>query len=292
MPVIRIAVASGKGGTGKTMVATSLATALTPDHEINFIDCDVEAPNGHLFLKPNISQTKPAVIQIPEVNQQICIACGKCVEACMFNALAMLQDQILVFPQLCHGCGSCSLVCPVEAITEKPNPIGIISHGLVNSKMHFFMGELTISEPMPTPIIRQAKKFAAKNSGITILDSPPGASCSVVATVHDADFVILVTEPTPFGLHDLKQMLGVLSETGTPAGVIINRDGIGDNRVETYLKNKPYPILMKIPYQNEIASGLAAGEILVNFMPFYNQKFIDLYHQIKSILDYKVEETC
>jgi len=292
MQEMKIAVASGKGGTGKTMVATSLATALAPNYEVNFIDCDVEAPNGHLFLKPQISQTQPAVTLIPEIDQESCIACGKCVEACMFNALALLQDKILVFPQLCHGCGSCSLVCPVDAITEKPNPIGIISQGLVNSRMHFFMGELTISEPMPTPIIRQTKNLAADISGITILDSPPGASCSVVATVHDADFVILVTEPTPFGLHDLKQMIGVLSETGTPAGVIINRDGIGDNRVETYLKNQPYPILMKIPYQNQIASGLAAGGILVNFMPIYQQKFIDLYHQIKSILESKIEETC
>jgi MinD superfamily P-loop ATPase len=292
MSVMKIAVASGKGGTGKTMVATSLVTALASDYEVNFIDCDVEAPNGHLFLKPNISQTQPAVIQIPEIDQEKCIACGKCVEACMFNALAMLHEKILVFPQLCHGCGSCSLICPVDAITEKPNPIGIISQGLVNSSIHFFMGELTISEPMPTPIIRQTKKVAADIPGITILDSPPGASCSVVATVHDADYVILVTEPTPFGLHDLKQMLGVLSETDTPAGVIINRDGIGDNRVETYLKNKPYPILMKIPYQNEIARGLAAGKILIDFIPTYRQKFINLFQQITTILESKVEGTC
>jgi MinD superfamily P-loop ATPase len=292
MSVMKIAVASGKGGTGKTMVATSLVTALASDYEVNFIDCDVEAPNGHLFLKPNISQTQPAVIQIPEIDQEKCIACGKCVEACMFNALAMLHEKILVFPQLCHGCGSCSLICPVDAITEKPNPIGIISQGLVNSSIHFFMGELTISEPMPTPIIRQTKKVAADIPGITILDSPPGASCSVVATVHDADYVILVTEPTPFGLHDLKQMLGVLSETDTPAGVIINRDGIGDNRVETYLKNKPYPILMKIPYQNEIARGLAAGKILIDFIPTYRQKFFNLFQQITTILESKVEGPC
>jgi MinD superfamily P-loop ATPase len=292
MPMIKIAVASGKGGTGKTMVATSLATALAPTFEINFIDCDVEAPNGHLFLNPQITQTQPAVTLIPEINQDECIACGKCVNVCMFNALAMLQDKVLVFPQLCHGCGSCKLVCPVNAITEKPNPIGVISQGLVNSKINFFMGELTISEPMPTPIIRQTKKLASDRTGITILDSPPGASCSVVATIHDADYVILVTEPTPFGLHDLKQMIGVLSETGSPAGVIINRDGIGDNSVETFLENQPYPILMKIPYQSEIAHGLAAGKVLVDFMPEYQQNFSDLFTQIMDNLDIKGDETC
>ncbi len=292
MQMLKIAVASGKGGTGKTMVATSLAAALAQTYEVNFVDCDVEAPNGHLFLKPHISQTQAAVTLIPEINQQACIACGKCVEACMFNALAMLQDKILVFPQLCHGCGSCKLVCPVDAITEKPNPIGLISQGKVNSTINFFMGELTISEPMPTPIIRQTKHLAADFAGVTILDSPPGASCSVVATVHDADYVILVTEPTPFGLHDLKQMIGVLSQTGSPAGVIINRDGIGDNSIEAYLQDKPYPILMKIPYQNEIATGLATGNILIEFFPTYRQKFIDLFENIRSILDSKVEEEC
>lgn len=289
---ISIAVASGKGGTGKTMIATSLATALSSSKKVNFIDCDVEAPNGHLFLKPKISQSNPAVIMIPEIDQEICIACGKCVEACMFNALALLQESILVFHQLCHGCGSCTLVCPVDAITEKPNPIGVINQGMVKNSIQFLMGELTISEPMPTPIIRQTKNLIKNKPGITILDSPPGASCAVVATVHDADFVILVTEPTPFGLHDLKQMVGVLSETGTPAGVIINRDGIGDHSVETYLKDKPYPILMKIPYRSEIAVGLASGGILVNFMPIYQQKFCDLYLQILTILDSKIEEMC
>ena len=289
MPMIKIAIASGKGGTGKTMVATSLATALAPAYEVNFIDCDVEAPNGHLFLKPQISKTQPAVIWVPEIDQEKCIACGKCVQACMFNALVMLQEKILVFPQLCHGCGSCTLVCPVDAITEIPNPIGTISQGMVNSRIHFFMGELTISEPMPTPIIRQTKNTAAKITDITILDSPPGASCSVVATIYDADFVILVTEPTPFGLHDLKQMIGVLSETGTRAGVIINRDGIGDKCVEHYLRNSSYPILMKIPYQNEIARELAAGKILVNFMPSYRQRFIDLFQKIQIILSSEVE---
>jgi len=292
MSMIKIAIASGKGGTGKTMVATSLATALAPTCEVIFIDCDVEAPNGHLFLNPQITQTQPAVTLIPEINQDECIACGKCVEVCMFNALAMLQEQILVFPQLCHGCGSCKLVCPVNAITEKSNPIGAISQGVVNSKIDFFMGELTMSEPMPTPIIRQTKKLASDRTGIKILDSPPGASCSVVATVHDADFVILVTEPTPFGLHDLKQMIGVLSETGSLAGVIINRDGIGDNSVESYLENQPYPILMKIPYQSEIAHGLAAGKVLVDFLPEFQQKFCDLYQQIQEILDINGDELC
>jgi len=281
---MKIAVASGKGGTGKTMVATSLASSLAPELPIRFLDCDVEAPNAHLFLKPEIKETMLAVIHLPEISMEQCTLCGKCVEVCEYNALAKVGQRILVFNQLCHGCGSCMLQCPVDAISEKPRPIGSISKGVTKNGITYGMGELTISEPMPTPIINQLKAAFEENGMISILDTPPGASCSVVATIHDADFVLLVTEPTPFGLHDLKQMLGVLSETGSPSGVIINRDGIGDTNVDQFLKQHKIPILMKIPYQTEIAEGLAGGELLTTILPTYRERFFDLYNKIIQII--------
>jgi MinD superfamily P-loop ATPase len=210
------------------------------------------------------------------------------VEICEFNALAKLGDNILVFPQLCHGCGSCTLQCPEEAIHEEEKPIGILRHGRAKPHIDYYEGELTISEPMPTPIIRQLKHFALQGNTLTLMDSPPGASCSVVATIHDADFVILVTEPTPFGLHDLKQMLGILEKTKSPAGVIINRDGIGDDRMETFLANTPYPIMMRIPYELDIAAGLAAGLPLTDIKPGYKNTFKTMFD--KWIAPYTAEK--
>lgn len=281
---MKIAVASGKGGTGKTMVATSLASSLAVEHTIQFLDCDVEAPNAHLFLHPEIDQTFPAVVPIPSISEDTCSLCGRCTEVCEYNALAKIGTKILVFPQLCHGCGSCTLQCPENAITENPKQIGTISIGRAENRIIYGMGELSISEPMPTPIIHQLKAQAKSNeAGLTILDSPPGASCSVVAVIHDADFVLLVTEPTPFGWHDLKQMLGVLSQTGTPAGVIVNRDGIGDTKFDTLLTELSIPILMKIPFKSKIAEGLAAGMLLTDILPTYKNEFINLYRSIKRM---------
>jgi len=284
---MKIAVASGKGGTGKTMISTSLAAALVPFHEIQFLDCDVEAPNAHLFLKPSILKTKPAVIPIPMIDKERCTLCSKCVDICEFNALAMLGERILIFDQLCHGCGSCTIHCPVQAISESPRKIGELHTGIFTNNNPFLFGQLTISEPMPTPVIQQLKELMKKDVEITILDSPPGASCSVVTTLIDADYVILVTEPTPFGLHDLRQMVGVLSQTGAPAGVIINREGIGNNCVEDYLKNTQYPILMKIPYQKNIAEGLASGRLLIDIIPEFKKTFLDLYEKIRTGLESK-----
>lgn len=284
MSIIKIAVASGKGGTGKTMVATCLANSLVTNYPVQFIDCDVEAPNAHLFLKPRLTQSQPAIILIPEINKDQCTACGKCVEICEFHALAKLGSRILVFPQLCHGCGSCTLNCPEKVIFEKSRSIGNMSRGKTDSGITYIMGELTISEPMPTPIIRQLKTMMEEEVNISIFDSPPGASCAVVATLHDADFVLMITEPTPFGLHDLKQLIGILKQIDKPGGVIINRDGIGDQKVEEFLSGTNYPVLMKIPYQNEIASGLAIGQLMTDIIPAYNERFLDLYRRINTTL--------
>lgn len=284
---MRIAVASGKGGTGKTTIATSLALSLSSaspaGQAVLFLDCDVEAPNAHLYLQPRIETHQEAAVLLPEIDPQKCSACGKCVEVCQFHALALIGRRVLVFPQLCHGCGSCTLNCPENAITEKPNPIGLLEAGQAVSGIDFARGILTISEPMPTPIIRQLKRWKKGGQNqIIVLDSPPGASCSVVETLRGSDFVLLVTEPTPFGLHDLKQITGILQEMNLPAGVIINRDGIGDEEVEAYCAAHNLPILMRIPFDRAIAEALSAGKTLLEIHPGYSERFQALFHHIDA----------
>jgi MinD superfamily P-loop ATPase len=282
---MKIAVASGKGGTGKTTIATSLALSLVSINDIWFIDCDVEAPNAHLFLRPMINDSNPATIAIPQINNELCTICGKCVEVCQFHALANVVKNIMVFPQLCHGCGSCTWNCPEKAIVEVANPIGKLESGLTTQGIHFSHGELTISEPMPTPIIRQLKrKISIKINDIAIYDSPPGASCSVVETLRGVDYALLVTEPTPFGLHDLKQMLGIVHDMKIPAGIIINRDGIGDNSMAEYLNNANLPVLMRIPFDKELAMGIASGKTLIDIQPHFKDKFLKLFSDISQQL--------
>jgi MinD superfamily P-loop ATPase len=277
---MKIAVASGKGGTGKTLVSTSLAASLSGQTSLSFLDCDVEAPNAHLFLKPNFTIEEPVEVPIPEIDPERCTRCGRCVEVCQYNALAKIGEKMLVFSQLCHSCGSCTLVCPEDAIHEVGKPIGTLREGQTATGINFLNGELSIGEPMPTPVIREVKKAAPLESPLTIIDCPPGASCSVVTAIHDADYVILVTEPTPFGWHDLKQMLGVLEQTGTPAGIVINRDGIGDQAIEKQLAALPLPILMRIPFRENIAANLARGDLLTDILPEYREAFQLLYRQI------------
>ncbi|NMC55362.1 MAG: P-loop NTPase [Chloroflexi bacterium] len=278
---MRIAVASGKGGTGKTTIATSLALSLSAERETWYTDCDVEAPNGHLFLKPDLTQSTQAVIKIPQIQADRCTMCGKCVEVCQFHALANVVKSIMVFPQLCHGCGSCTLNCPEQAISEVDNPIGMLESGLTAEGIVFQRGVLSISEPMPTPVIRQLKRMNhVPDDALVVLDSPPGASCSVVETLRGADYALLVTEPTPFGLHDLKQMIGIVQDMHIPAGIVVNRDGIGSPQVEAYLLELSLPILLRVPFDKKIASGIAAGESLIAVRPDYRQNFLDMYQVI------------
>ncbi len=287
---MQIAVASGKGGTGKTTIATSLALSLASQAKVRYVDCDVEAPNGHLFLKPEFTEITPAVIRIPQIQTEKCTACGRCVEVCEFHALAHVGKNILVFPQLCHGCGSCTWNCPENAIVEVPNPIGTIERGMAMEDIEFFRGLLTISEPMATPIIRQLKKMMHPQlNTINIYDAPPGASCSVVETLRGVDFALLVTEPTSFGLHDLGQMFGILRDMNIPSGVVINRDGIGDDSLKDILRESNIPILLRVPFDRTLAENLAAGRTLVDVYPQYRNVLRELYQKVTEIVGGKAK---
>ncbi|MBT3321771.1 MAG: P-loop NTPase [Anaerolineae bacterium] len=278
---MEIVVASGKGGTGKTTVATSLAMVASEQNTIRFLDCDVEAPNARLFLDPELDTVKEVGILIPNVDDDTCTYCGKCAEVCQFHAIAVIGKKTLVFPELCHGCGSCTLVCPENAITEELDVMGVLESGNAIKNIDFAQGVMNIGEPMAVPIIRELKRWApAKASAIEIRDSPPGASCPVVETIRGADFALLVTEPTPFGLHDLKQVVEITKEFEMPTGVVINRDGIGNNAVEAYCEEVGIPIMMRIPMERRIAEAIASGKPLLKAAPEYQKDFENMLGNI------------
>ena len=281
---MRITVASGKGGTGKTTIATSLAVSLALNKTSFpplFLDCDVEAPNAHLFLQPDLSQKQDVSISIPSVDPALCTTCGKCVQVCEYNALAMLGKTVHVFPQLCHGCGSCISICPERALTETPNVIGILESGPARLQIDFARGVLNIGEPMAVPVIRQLKKWIKPHENQTvILDASPGTSCPVVEALRGSDFFLLVTEPTPFGLHDLKLAAQLAKELDIPVGVIINRDGIGDANVDDFCKDENLSILLRVPFERVIAEGTARGQTLIDIYPEYSSHFQQLYEDI------------
>ena len=284
----RIAVASGKGGTGKTTVAVALAESLSAknDQVILVSDCDVEAPNVHLYLDPDFEQQKDVHILIPQVDEGSCTGCGLCAEVCQYNAIIFLKDHPLVFPSLCHGCGSCTLICPEGAIREIPNQIGTLEGGFDNKEIYLRHGLLNPGEPLTVPVIAELRKWNdGLSSRLEIIDSPPGASCPVVEAIRGVDFLILVTEPTPFGLHDLKQAYQVADELGIQAGVIINRDGMGETDIQGYCRENDIPLLMTIPLDKEIGAGLARGDTLLEIYPEYGDKFRALYEEVRQMLE-------
>ena len=283
-PIV-IAVASGKGGTGKTTIASSLALAVSPA-STTFLDCDVEAPTAHFFLEPTFSQHEEVGLLIPQVDEERCTACGRCAEVCQYHAIVVLAGKVLVFPELCHGCGSCTLNCPEDAIKEVPDVLGMLEGGRTASGIYFARGVLNIGEPMAVPVIRQLKAWQpVQDDEVVIRDVPPGTSCPVVESIRGADFVVLVTEPTPFGLHDLRLADQLVRDLELPAGVIVNRDGIGDRQVDDYCREAGLPIMMRIPMDRRIAEALAQGHLLVEAFPEYLPRFQDLYAQIRTLVE-------
>lgn len=264
-----ISVASGKGGTGKTTVSLNLARVSSVP--VQLLDCDVEEPNCHLFLGGDLKARDVVTMPVPGVDAALCNGCGACSAICEFNAIAALTDEALVFEELCHGCGGCTLVCPTKAITEKDRRIGeveVVQAGHIS----LVQGRIDVGVAMAPPVIRAVKERLDGQS-MAILDAPPGTSCPVIATIKDTDLVILVTEPTPFGLHDLGLAVDMVRELGMPFGVIINRVGAGDDRVHVFCRDEGIPVLMEIPDDRRIAEAYSRGELMVDALPEYRELF-------------------
>ena len=273
-----VSVASGKGGTGKTSVAVNMALSIG---NVQLIDCDVEEPNAHIFLKPTINHTQEVTVSVPVINEKACNRCGKCSDFCQYNALFVGTDKVLVFPDLCHSCGGCVLVCPAEAISEEQYRIGTLKRGSADD-VELVYGELDVQKPMAVPVITAVKKQIINDKNV-ILDSPPGTSCPVIQTVKGSDFCVLVTEPTPFGLHDLKIIVQVLENMKIPFGVVLNRAGIGDKRVHEFCREKNIPILLEIPYDKRIAELYSQGIPFSKEMTEWKTKFQELFKTVERL---------
>ena len=278
---MRIAVASGKGGTGKTTVAVSLALSLSAAEPIQFLDCDVEEPNAHLFLNPQFEAALSVDKQLPQIDHEKCTRCGACVEACEFNALAIMGGNVMVYDSLCHGCGRCGLVCPTGAISEVPHQLGIVESGTARG-FPFAHGVLNVGETMATPIIHALKR-EIDPSKLSILDAPPGTGCPTIAALHEADVALMVTEPTPFGVHDLKAAVEVARTLDVPTAVVINRAGIGNDQVEKYCDEENIPIVLTIPFDRAIAESYAVGTPLVDAIPSWREQFVKLAERLMEV---------
>jgi MinD superfamily P-loop ATPase len=274
-----ISIASGKGGTGKTTVATNLAVSV--NGPVQLLDCDVEAPNAHLFLRPVIEETKTVTTPIPEIDLGKCNQCKKCMEICRFRALAVIGDTVLTFPELCHSCGGCVAVCPEGAITETGRELGVLEAGTVNG-VSFVHGRLRVGEAMSPPLIRAVRDRTWAN-GLTLIDAPPGTSCPVIAAMKDTNFVVLVTEPTPFGLHDLQLAVEAVKILEIPMGLVVNRADMGDDQVKAYARTEGIPILMEIPFDRQIAESYSRGDMFALAMPAWKARFRRLLEDIEQL---------
>jgi len=279
---MKIAIASGKGGTGKTTIATNLAVSLShAGQKVQYLDCDAEEPNGHIFLKPEIKSSEDVTVGVPEVDMAKCTGCGKCGQLCQYSAIICLKDKPLVFEQLCHSCGGCMAICPEGVITEKQRKIGIAEFGKSNG-MYFGHGRLDIGAIQTPALIRYVKK-RVKNYAVNIIDAPPGTSCPVIEAIKGSDFVLLVTEPTPFGLNDLELAVGMVRQLKIPFAVAVNRSDIGDDAVVKYCQQENIEVLIQIPNDRKIAESYSQGVMIVETMPDYKQKFLKLYEDIQSM---------
>lgn len=276
-----LSVASGKGGTGKTTIAVSLALALRGAHSVQFLDCDVEGPNAHIFLKSSNTKVQPVFRLLPKVIEERCTHCGLCAQACQFNALAVLANDVLLFPELCHSCGGCLLVCPENAFQEVEEQIGHLEFGSCDG-LSIIQGKLDIGQAQSLPLIG-AVKILRDESRTVIIDAPPGTSCPVIESVKNSDFTLIVTEPTPFGFSDLQLAVGMLNHLGIPYGVIINKAGTGDIQIWNYCQEYQIPVLMTIPLDREIAEAYSAGKAIIEAKPAYEPKFQTLYARIEEL---------
>lgn len=274
-----LAIASGKGGTGKTTVACNLAAAL--EHPVVLADCDVEEPNAHLFLKPQWDHTVPVTVDVPVIDAEKCTLCGACQDLCRFKAIAVLPETVLAFPELCHSCGGCALVCPAEAISWGSRQIGERRTGRRGSIL-FVNGTLRIGEAMAPPLIRNVRRAASEipQCAVMVVDAPPGTSCPVVASLWGADYVLLVTEPTPFGLNDLALAVAAVRRMGIPCGLVVNRCDIGDDRIRDFARRENLPILLEIPFDRKVAEHYAQGRLLVEVFPEWKEMMQRLYDAV------------
>ena len=276
-----ISIASGKGGTGKTTIATNLAVVLANNNcDTAYLDCDVEEPNGRIFLKPEINEQIDVTVPVPRVDMSKCTLCGACSSACQFHAIVVLGKIVEVFEPLCHGCGGCSDICPENAITETPRKIGYINHG-IGMGVNFYEGRLNVGEAISTPVTKALRKINHK-SEITIIDAPPGTSCPVIEAVNDTDYVILVTEPTPFGLNDLILAVSMIRQLNLPFGVIINRCDIGNSETDNYCLQENIDVLARLPYNRKIAETYSGGNIYIGMDDDYEKILLEIFLKIKN----------
>jgi MinD superfamily P-loop ATPase len=274
-----ISVASGKGGTGKTTVATNLAVSMGTG--VQLLDCDVEEPNAHLFVSPVIEQSETVFTAVPKIDKDKCTFCRKCSDICRFKVIAIAGKTILTFPELCHSCGGCMAVCPEGAITEIGRELGLLEQGTFDAG-DFVQGRMRIGEAMSPPLIKKVRE-RVKPDKINIIDAPPGTSCPVIAAMKDTDFVLMVTEPTPFGLHDLKLAVEAVKLLGIPHGLVINRSDLGNDDVWQYARTENMPILMEIPFDRAIAEAYSQGRLIVEAMPAWKGKFQELFSRIEQL---------
>lgn len=279
-----VSVASGKGGTGKTTIAVNLALALEETVPVSFLDCDVEEPNAHLFLHPVLQTSDKVTLPVPIVDESKCNGCGICAQVCAFHAILSFGNRAITFPELCHGCGGCTRFCPAGAISEAPRAIGVVETGRAGDTgaIRFVQGRVDIGTALAPPVVKAVRSKAGSGNGVVIIDSPPGTSCPVVASVKGSDYCILVTEPTPFGLNDLTLAVDMVRELAVPFGVVINRAGLGDDKVAAYCRQENIPVLLEIPFDRRFAASYARGGQLVRDFPELGDSLRGLWQKIRA----------
>lgn len=280
---VTLSIAAGKGGTGKTLLATSLALVLNEacPGQVQILDCDVEEPNAHLLLQPVIEAVQPVTVPVPQVNLELCTRCGQCADVCQNSAIAVIRQAVLTFPELCSGCGACSYICPVSAIQETPRKVGVVSSGQTREGLEFHNGRLNVGDAKATPVTKAVKR-QVRGDMISLLDAPPGTACPMQETVAESDYCILITEPTPFGLSDLRAAVETCRSVQVPCGIVINRHGSGYGGVESYCAEEGLELLAVIPQERGIAEGYSRGEAVLGRDPRWQPLLLGLAQRVMT----------